>query len=289
MNKLYRYRAFNENTLRELIEGELWHSHVRNLNDPFEHPFDFDWSDITIENLPTINRHLKLITNENLIRHYFDDESKNIFFNGFKNWLRIQIDYLKINQERTFICCFSESENEPLMWSHYSNGMTGLCFIYNRDALANKKDLKLERVIYNESVSKMKYSDVEVINKKLNNSSHYSFTLGKFMTSNSAGSTLNNFNFLYQKHNRWKYEKEVRSILFPESNEENLKTGVIEKVGDNAVIGVIIGSKMNKVNRKIISTLCKERNIPIHIAIPNKNNYSVDIVYDVHDPINYML
>ena len=92
MNKLYRYRPYNENTLRELIEGELWHSHVRNLNDPFEHPFDFDWDEIVLKNFPSINNHLKLVPESDFIFNYSNEQNKNRMFSNFKFWLNAQVN-----------------------------------------------------------------------------------------------------------------------------------------------------------------------------------------------------
>ena len=173
------------------------------------------------------------------------------------------------------------------MWSHYANGMTGLCFIYNKDVLDKNPNLKFRKAIYNDSIEKITYRNVSPINKINNKSITYDFGSGHFMSSVIAGSQLSNFDFAYQKHTRWDYEEEVRSVLFPDSDEENAKSGVIEMVGDNAIVGIIIGGKMNKTNRKIVQSLSKERNIPIHVAMPNKQNYSVYINYDVLDPINF--
>ncbi|WP_318486910.1 DUF2971 domain-containing protein [Photobacterium leiognathi] len=287
MNYLYRYRSFNENTLRELIEGELWHSHVRNLNDPFEHPFDFDWDEITLDKLPNINNHLKLVPEDDFIFNYINEENRKQMFSAFKNWLNVQVKDLKKNSERTFICCFSESEDDPLMWSHYANGMTGLCFIYKKDILEKNPKLKFRNAVYNDSIEKITYRNLSTINKSNINTATYSFKTGCYMSTVSAGSELSNFNFAYQKHTRWGYEKEIRSVLFPENDEENAKSGIIELVGHNAIAGIIIGEKMNKTNRKIVYSISKEHNIPIHVAIANKRNYSVDINYFVLDPINF--
>lgn len=43
---LFRYRYFNKSTTKEILNKEIWHSDVKNLNDPFEFPINLDWSEI---------------------------------------------------------------------------------------------------------------------------------------------------------------------------------------------------------------------------------------------------
>ena len=287
MNELYRYRPFNENTLRELLEGDLWHSHVRLLNDPFEHPFEFNWDEITLETLPSINQHLKLIPNDVVISSYIDssEDNKERCFEGLRQWLVSVVDELKKNADRTFVCCFSKTNREPLMWSHYADGMTGLCFVYDKSVLYGHSKLRFKDAVYNKSVEQYTYRDLETTDRLVGDKDEYNFMIGRDVSSVRAGSKLSSYLFAYQKHERWAYEEEVRSVLFAESDEENAKAGVVESVSAEAIIGVIIGSKMNKTNRKIITALCKDRGIPIHLAVPSKKDYSVDIHLNLKDPI----
>ncbi|WP_411993838.1 DUF2971 domain-containing protein [Agarivorans sp. DSG3-1] len=284
MNELYRYRSYNENTIRELIESELWHSHVRLLNDPFEHPFEFDWNELKIEKLPEINKHLKIMSHDELTAQYAQREQNKVL-NLLKKFIEIQLQDLEKNSTGTFICCFSSKCDEPLMWSHYANGMTGLCFIYDKAELSRHEKMELNQIDYNEQVKKITYRDLNSsVTERIQ---QFSFTAGKVMKKVSAKTELLNHHYAYQKHIRWKYEGEVRSVLFAGSDEENAKSGVVESVSDKALIGVIIGSKMNKTNRKVIAILCKERGIPIHVAAPNRKDYSVNIYRDVDDPVSF--
>ncbi|WP_220719359.1 DUF2971 domain-containing protein [Agarivorans litoreus] len=284
MNELYRYRSYSENTIRELIESELWHSHVRLLNDPFEHPFEFDWNEFKIEKLPEINEHLKLLSHNQLMSLYIQQEENRVL-DSYKKFIKTQLEDLGKNATGTFICCFSGACDEPLMWSHYANGMTGLCFIYDKAELSNHEKISLNQIDYNKRVKKITYRDLNA--SVTERAKQFSFTKGKMMNQVFAKTELFNFNFTYQKHIRWNYEAEIRSVLFAESDEENAKSGVVETVSDKALIGVIIGSRMDKTNRKVIATLCKERGIPIHVAAPNKKDYSVNIYRDVDDPVNF--
>lgn len=275
MEKLYRYRPFNENTLRELVTGELWHSHVRLLNDPFEHPFEFDWDEINENKLYEINKHLRMFPDDIVTKHFCDGE-QNELVNQVEKWLESQYEDLSKNARSTFVCCFSEDGEEPLMWSHYADGMKGICVVYDRRKLESHSKIKLKPADYNKEVKKVTFRDFEPINfRKLPN--QYSFSKGKIMAFVEAGSQLKSYRFSCQKHERWEYEKELRSVLFAENDAENEKSGVVIDVGADAIIGVIIGGKMNSVNREIVETLCAGRNIEVKIAKPNKQDYSVDI------------
>ncbi|MEZ9470457.1 DUF2971 domain-containing protein [Vibrio lentus] len=275
MRLLFRYRDYNENTVRELIESELWHSHIRHLNDPFEHPFQFDWDEVKIENFGKIASSIGWSTRGELIDCYLEGNTKQAF-KKLEHWLKIQSDFLKLKMSETFICCFSRKCDEPLMWSHYSNGMQGLCFIYDEKMLINSDRLKLKEATYNTSVDKLTYRDFPADTTK--SSREYSFESGRDVDIYSTKRTAYYSNDLsYQKHERWKYEEEVRSVLFADDEIENQKAGVIEKIPAEALKGVIIGSKMDKTNRKVIESLCKERGIPVHVATPDRENYTVNI------------
>lgn len=285
MNELYRYRNYNENTIRELLECELWHSHIRHLNDPFEHPFEFDWSEIRLENLCTINSSVKLFSYENMLSIH-NSEAQKSAFDGLNNWLIIQAEELQKSMSSTFICCFSRNRDEPLMWSHYSDGMQGLCFVYDELELAQLK-IKLTPATYNDFVKKLTYRDLKATVNSQKDSAFYCFNSQSYYSSVTANCNFDSTQFSYQKHTRWEYESEVRSVLFAENEIENSKSGIIEKVSERALKGVIIGSKMNKTNRKVIWSLCKEKGIPVHVAEPDRTNYSVIIHEDVTDPVNF--
>lgn len=97
---LYRYRAvdsderFNQE-LAAIKEGYLWCSHYRELNDPMEGFYEAS------QRLETDETYRKIAE---------------------------QIRFQKLE---TGICCFSDTPDNELMWTHYADRYAGLCVAYD--------------------------------------------------------------------------------------------------------------------------------------------------------------
>ncbi|WP_281628963.1 DUF2971 domain-containing protein [Vibrio sp. St2] len=272
---LYRYRPYNENTLSEIVNNQLWHSHVRLLNDPFELPFQFDWEEINEKNLIKISRKINLLSEQKLQECY----AKNLQGNTLELVKRLYQDQtteLETYTTKAFVCCFSKSDDQPLMWSHYAQGMTGLCIAYKKDNLVNNdvEPLVLKDVKYNSKVEKLSYKDIDSYVVERQDGRDMKGQLGLSVRMKMSLSAITH---VYQKHTRWEYEGEVRSVLFAQSDVENEKSGLIETVADNAINHIVIGSKMSSTNKEVILALCRGRGIPVYVATPNRDTYSVEI------------
>jgi Protein of unknown function (DUF2971) len=115
---LYRYRKINDETIDQEIaaitEKYLWFAHYKQMNDPME--------------------------------GFFDPTSR---FRKDSNYRRAAstIYYEKIN---IGICCFSDTHDNELMWSHYTDNYSGICVGYSPQQLISglPHNAHLVRVAY---------------------------------------------------------------------------------------------------------------------------------------------
>ncbi|PMN08324.1 MULTISPECIES: DUF2971 domain-containing protein [Vibrio] len=279
---LFRYRNFNDNTVNEILTGNIWHSRHELLNDPFEFSFLFDWSEYDKASLAKINNHLRLIPNENLQILYLGNK---IFLDSFEQQLRDEINRIidkKISDinEESFVSCFASSVDNPLMWSHYSNGMTGLCIAYNEEKVKESDHFSHPIAInYVSTPEKIRYTDLSVkehdfqIEEILFLKPQHAIRPAQVKLSFEL--QIDNCKFLIQKHNRWKYEGEIRNLII--EPKESGKQGISVNIGSGCIDAIIFGSKISKSNLIILELICMKNNIPMFKASPNKNDFSVVI------------
>lgn len=266
-NCLFRYRSYNEFTLKEILYDELWFSSVENLNDPFEFPFFFnrdykyDYWDLlriyteckirTIDQIITLNKNDDLSPEKQL--NLIDDLITELESN-------IRKDILESN-----VCCFTKKSNNSLMWSHYADGMRGLCIAYDQDLLS-EANVTWEKIEYVNLIKKMHISDCRVEETDKSTNDHYHAKI--IFDHNDL------YKYSYFKHLNWKYEEEVRSVI-TKFDDKHIVNGQVWKIKENTIKGVIVGYKMPKYNMDIIRMICRNKNIPIYIAEPNLKNFTV--------------
>jgi len=154
ISKLYKYVSYNERSLSILINKKIWCPTAKSLNDPFE--FHFYLTQDSFSGIPI---------NQESIEH-----AKNMI-------------------KEMPIICFSEVNNDILMWSHYSQGHTGFCIEFERreNNDLGKWDL-CAPVIYNPDNKALSFTPEEITESK---------SFAKIVTSKSS---------------HWHYEKEWRLI-----------------------------------------------------------------------------
>lgn len=98
----------------------------------------------------------------------------------------------KMGVETCGVCCFSKIYNSILMWSHYANYNRGICFRFD----LNKIDLTnglFENITYVKSKPIYDYNNPNEDKSK----------------------------WFFYKNSVWKYEKEIRGLIFPPANIKN--------------------------------------------------------------------
>lgn len=149
---LHRYQPINKNTLENLIHKMNWASNPCNFNDPFEFQLRSNF-------IININGRVEYISDEENIAR----ENIIKYISGFG------------------IVSYSETENNILLWSHYSDNHKGMCLVFDVPDILSKDIYKVD---YEDLICPIEFKqDVEI--------------LGVLKTKSKA----------------WSYEKEHRQIF----------------------------------------------------------------------------
>lgn len=273
---IYKYRAVNEYSLKNLEEDSIWLSDPRNFNDPYDCSFtktdELDSYDPSV----VIDMALRsgIISDE-------DQDSIDAILSSDKPTITLMelgypdrpeygkavgealsatikkyelgiISELSENMKQAFkVCCFSEDPKSILMWSHYADYHKGFCIAYDFRELGNE-DLR----------TRMLYPAIY--------SNHMFDASGIF----SKNKTVNNILYINQaaliKSREWEYEKEWR-LVFSNGvlNEENGYQVPKAKY-------VILGTKIAKEDKDKIMEICNRKSIEVKQMQMSPVRYELD-------------
>ena len=175
---LYKYYAYNENSLSVLINKEIWLANPVSFNDPFDCGIKFS-NEIPDESL----------------KKYIKREGKNVndYFSYKNNFIKQQEETRKEYVSNMGIFCMSEKEDNILMWSHYANEHRGFCIGFARQPDNMFGKIETYKVRYDDN-----YPAIFVID--------------------SNGCINKSFSSLFlTKSSDWEYEQEWR-IIYDEFN-----------------------------------------------------------------------
>ena len=190
VNHLYKYCAYNTNSLAILINNKIWAAKPESLNDPFDCKIKFTPPEI---NSDAFSKYLKR-TGRSTGNRQSDYET---FLKGLQECREIDI-----NQFGVF--SMSQINDNILMWSHYANQHKGFCigFVRKIDNLLGDID-KTQPVKYD-----CNYREVN----PLDNNGNYDLSIFTKM--------------LFKKAENWKYEKEWRLVYDEGDMEEDLPASI---------------------------------------------------------------
>lgn len=137
---IYKYRRFDSNSLNALRNNEIWFSRGMNFNDPFDCSVNVPitlMSERTITEFINSNKHASVFIelakkNKELI-DYIVTQQMERNFNYVKEGGVTKTDLYPVYELviaslfRSFVCCFSQTATNSLLWSHYANSHTGFC------------------------------------------------------------------------------------------------------------------------------------------------------------------
>ncbi len=284
---VFRFRPYNSLSLKELQYGEVFFIAKDELNDPYDtkNPAFFENNYEIYKRLiffvlnpynPNINSSINIDVNsiakflsknsllqDELIELLNSEDFKNITIDAFSKrtlsdfaltFIRNFKQHIHNAGGICYIASFSKKNNDPVMWSHYSNHHKGFCLcftiqdeIFSPDKLFNSeffKECKFEEVCYN--------------NKNVTINGFYlfpKFILGENITEDERQKywSLRKKSYL-TKYKSWDYEQEVRIIVDDWADVKSSEDGVIKKTISDRIFyydqqqltGIIFGSKMNK-------------------------------------------
>lgn len=281
----FRYRNISEYTIEEIVKGQIWHSRIEHLNDPFEHAFYYDENDFTIDQLDSFFE-LMLKGNEAYLADMRKKGLEESVYKQFKYWLQTHIPKILEMHNTACVACFSGNPTDGLMWSHYADKLKGICIAYNKSKLKNQKFFsEIKPIRYMEEVTKVTFKDIKLRAYNKDNGpipTHGIVWPIVLPLTNTTGTVINlyvnthNFDHGFQKHERWSYECESRNVLFPEKEEQD-QIGLFANTGSDTIDAIIIGEKASDGDLSRIMDITEDRNIPLYIARANKRNYQVEI------------
>ena len=249
---LHRYFNFQKG-MEFLRTGKLRLASVFDFNDPFE--------SFVKTKYPMFFLSLREGMSHEQIRKKIDILSKQVLLNKDKMWTKASNYIFNIGMYR--MACFSEVDNDILMWGHYGRGHKGILVTFDTNMH-----------FWGNDFYQVNYSS-ERLNIKMDG-----------YDSNQVQRL-----FLMRKAECWTYEKEWRYIL-PKSRciENKYKNGspfFSVNPKPESVAKIVIGCKMGKNELLLFQKVIKKKwpNVKICRAQPTTSKYSLEIK-DITDWIN---
>lgn len=176
---IYKYCTINENLFSSLREAYIWFSKPTTFNDPF---------DCKINGVPPSTQDLEELEDSYKFAKYLNKTPE----------IMSEMTYPELqNRFNSYgVSCFSKSNDNILMWSHYSEKHSGVCLEFNKDEM----EMKI--------VSGGQTTSLEPID--VNYSEEYPmFDFFKAMRHNDSSEIEK---ALTTKSKDWEYESELRYI-----------------------------------------------------------------------------
>lgn len=233
--KLYKYVSINENTKFNLKNDQIYLKSPVDFNDPYEFIFKFNINDVIYFDF------LKLIYGDEYIKFIENKLSKEEVLAYTRDY------YYSDSWDLLGAVCFTENENDDIMWSHYGGNHKGICIEYDK----TKHPFNLSE--------KVKYVN-EVANIEINNLSYFETQILKkfkevFLRKNTIWNYENEWRLLSQANSFQKYLPDaIKSITFGFFCDEKSKTEIHE-VTDHLKIkyfDVVRSKDSYKIEKKLI-------------------------------------
>lgn len=223
MEKLYKYRAYNTNSLAMLINREFYFPDPARLNDPY---------DCQISIMEAVEQAVE----------YAEKTAQYSVKNKLSKLIKLNDLYTKIENDikSCGILSFSKSNDDVLMWSHYGNEHRGFCLGFDLSKFTK----------YNEKHSIIGASDVYYC--KTNPFFDFFMDIGKseeILQWNKFWLPLLNLG-LIAKSKAWKYEKEVRVV--------RKKYGLVS-FEPAELVEIVFGLRTPEPHEKTIRTILKQK------------------------------
>lgn len=207
---------------RTVKDKTLKFTNPADFNDPFEFYNELVKFDISQKHMKQIIK--KRIKNKDRIRNKIErfKANKPVFINHL-------IEQFENRKKSTKVSCFSLTNKNILMWSHYSSFHTGACIEFSTDILKEtfSQDCLIESVIYKRKLKALNFSKYK--EKAIN---HWILTKSK----------------------DWKYEKEKRIILGNNPDE-------LQRIPAEAILKLTFGCKTEKKDIQNMIKLIETNNL----------------------------
>lgn len=223
---IYKYGKFKD-LERTLLKQTLGFSKLDSLNDPFEASYNY------IHFFSTLER---------------ADSFDNARIGKGPEWQHRKEVISKIDSKlkKIVVTCFTQQPTEPLMWAHYAENHTGVCYCFDSDTLIFEEKFKRKDVQYSNKVPELLYFENSTTDDHLE----------CFLP-----------NVVCTKSDAWAYEKEIR--FFGNSSETS------HSFKPSSLKAVILGCRVNKEQEEKAKQLIEKAN--------KSNNTNIKLLFAIKD------
>lgn len=215
MNKLYRYYSIDPDNLSYMSDlishGLLYFPDPKRFNDPFECRPNWRYPS-QVKDQRKLEARLKKIAKKMIGSKR---EARRVSSSAMRDRTKLESD-IRQSATKAFlgtrICCFSEKNENILMWSHYADGHKGICIGF--DASVPPICLAM----------KVSYQDIY---PEIDYPSHQ----------DERG-----FDSVLTKSTLWSYESEYRTILVPRAERQPINNGESCVLPKGAITDIYLGA-----------------------------------------------
>ena len=265
---LYKYLNWNERTIENIKNSQLYFNIPKNFNDPFDIYPRFGMDSKSRKEMLDRFKKESQYPNKKAIQ-FADQFSSSELSNIIKN-----VAMPKFNSSG--VLCLSQDNANILMWSHYANHHKGVCLEFDID----ESDEHLDKFLDKEKNKKI-LSPLAVYlmlpAKYVQNDERPLYDVIKIIN----GDTSPISDALCTKSKLWKYEQEVRIVCWDIQNQQVFPSPLYYK--PTCLKRVIFGANVTfnefAERQQMISKISKD--ISFSIATLKKDSYGLNIV-----PIN---
>ncbi len=233
---LFKFEPFSEQTLKNLKEGVLFFSAPSRFNDPYDCNLEPGFIAPNDEETEKIRQHwikvgYELNRSQKIeLQNATAERIKESAIVGVKQGFN---DHKSNFQKKRGVCCFSENNDDLLMWAHYGGNYGGFCLEFDTAQAPINKPLK---VLYQNDIPKL-----NVTLAHINESPHIEDPLTQHIMSFFATKSLS-----------WEYEQEWRCF-----HEEADKAYSYHQ---DALKSIYFGPRMTQTEKEIICLIMKGQN-----------------------------
>ena len=259
---LYRYRAYNDNTLDAFKKDQFWMSSPLKFNDPYDVSLAYSKKEIKNyikKKVVDLSRITKL-------------DKTNLFWFIFKQMDKMSEALIHTLKSTYHIACFCTNIHDEVMWAHYADCGKGFALKYDTDDfyLQNLPDFKnIFPVVYTQVKANANVALKGIVDKicedlcsKYANSDEMSFS-EKISQDDWFQMSLQSLLF---KKKSWRYENEYRLIV--DNRDPNLFYKCYEGIKP---IAIYLGEFMPENEKIKLIELSAAKGIEVYIM---KSNYS---------------
>ena len=256
---LYKYRGLNNFGLRLISNGELYFSSPDKLNDPLDCGFFASAVKAAVERVAGKELRDKL---KEVLARIVDDK-----ITGDAASI---LEAVENRVKKAGVLSFSLTASEPLMWSHYANGHSGICVGIDKEYMEDfiEREWGPNKLIGGQQVSYKEKPDFhEVIERYVRRGSNGKSIITDHMFVDIV------IPVLLTKSKHWIYEQEYRII--------RREPGVV-KIPEEAIKEVIVGKRISEGDYALIrSVLAKPSlaHVRLGCAEFGENSFLMEVKY----------